>query len=134
MKFIIFGDNKFAMNENLKEKLWYVLTGAATGLANGFFGGGGGMIVVPLMTFLLKMKTKVAHATALAVILPVSLVSAVIYAANGYFDFSDGLPSGVGVVVGGAIGAWLLGKLSAKWVTRLFAVVMFAAGVKMLFF
>ena len=93
------------MEEKIKEKLYLVLTGVLTGVANGFFGGGGGMVVVPLMTFLLKLRTKVAHATAIAVILPVTVV-----------------------------GAWLLGKLSAKWVTRIFAIVMFAAGVKLLFF
>ena len=123
-----------AVKEKIKEKLFLVLTGIATGVANGFFGGGGGMVVVPLMTFLLKMKTKVAHATAIAVILPVTLVSAAIYCAKGYFDFSTGIPAGAGVVAGGAAGAWLLGKLSAKWVTRIFAIVMFAAGVKLLFF
>ncbi len=115
------------MTENIKEKLYLILTGVVTGLANGFFGGGGGMIVVPLLTFLLKMKTKSAHATAIAIILPVSVISAIVY-------FSVGLPSGAGVVLGGIAGAWLLGKLSSKWITRIFAVVMLAAGVKLLFF
>ena len=92
------------------------------------------MVVVPLMTFLLKLRTKVAHATAIAVILPVTVVSAIIYCAKGYFDFGTGLPSGIGVIAGGAAGAWLLGKLSAKWVTHIFAIVMFAAGIKLLFF
>ena len=111
-----------------------VLTGALTGLANGFFGGGGGMIVVPLMTYLLKMKTKTAHATALAVILPITLISAGIYFLSGKFDWQTGLPASIGVVGGGLIGAWLLGKLSAKWLTKIFAVVMLVAGVKSLFF
>ena len=131
------GNNKteeFIVNEKVKNKLYLILTGVATGVANGFFGGGGGMIVVPLMTFLLKMKTKVAHATAIAVILPVTLVSATIYIVKGYFDWKIGLPSGLGVVGGGIAGAWLLSKLSAGWVTRIFALVMFAAGVKLAFF
>ena len=106
------------------------IIGALTGLANGFFGGGGGMIVVPLMIFLLKMKTKEAHATALAVILPITLISALVYFVGGKFDFGVGIPSLVGVVAGGVLGAWLLGKLSAKWLTNIFAIVMFVAGVK----
>lgn len=122
------------MTDGTKNKLYLLLTGAATGLANGFFGGGGGMIVVPLLVFLLKVKTKIAHATAIAIILPVSVISAVIYFIGGGFDFSVGIPSGIGVVAGGAAGAWLLGKLSSKAVTRVFAAVMFAAGVKLLFF
>lgn len=122
------------MKEKVKEKVYMALTGVLTGVANGFFGGGGGMIVVPLMSFLLKMKTKQSHATALAVILPITLISAFIYFMSGNFDFAIGVPSGVGVVAGGALGAWLLGKLSAKWLTKIFAVVMLIAGVKSLFF
>lgn len=122
------------MSDQIKNKVYLILTGVVTGLANGFFGGGGGMIVVPLMTFLLKMKTKIAHATALAVILPITVVSAATYLFKGGFDFGVGIPSGIGAVLGGAAGAWLLGKMSSKWVTRIFAVVMLAAGVKLLFF
>ena len=122
------------MKEEIKTKVFMALTGALTGLANGFFGGGGGMIVVPLMSFLLKMKTKTAHATALAVILPITLVSALVYFLSGSFDFATGIPTGIGVVGGGVFGAWLLGKLSAKWLIKIFAVVMLIAGVKSLFF
>ena len=122
------------MQTEVTDKLYLALTGALTGLANGFFGGGGGMIVVPLMTLLLKLKTKIAHATALTVILPITLVSAGVYFMSGNFNFSSGVPSGIGVVIGGGVGAWLLGKLSAKWLTKIFAVVMLVAGVKSLFF
>ena len=122
------------MSEKIKKKVYMAVTGALTRIANGFFGGGGGMIVVPLMTFLLKMQTKKAHATALAVILPITLISAAIYFMSGNFDFATGIPTGIGVVLGGIVGAWLLGRLSANWLTRIFAVVMLIAGVKSLFF
>ena len=39
-----------------------------------------------------------------------------------------------GVLAGGIIGAFLLKKLPPKWVVVIFAVVLAAAGVKMLFF
>lgn len=122
------------MTENVKEKLYLILTGVITGLANGFFGGGGGMIVVPLLTFLLKMKAKVAHATAIAVILPVSAISATVYFVKGSFDFPTGIPAGAGVILGGIAGALILGKLSSKFITKIFAVIMLAAGIKLLFF
>ncbi len=120
------------MGESVKEKAYMAITGALTGLANGFFGGGGGMVVVPLMIYLLKMKTKSAHATALAVILPITLISALVYFFSGKFDFKIGVPSLVGVVGGGILGAWLLGKLSANWLTKIFSLVMLIAGVKAL--
>lgn len=122
------------LTDEFKKKLYLILTGVVTGAVNGFFGGGGGMIVVPLLTFLLKTETKKAHATAIAIILPISVVSAIVYFFKGSFDFSAGIPSGIGVVAGGIAGAWLLGKLSSKLITRIFAVVMLAAGIKLLFF
>ncbi len=116
------------------EKIYAALTGVLAGLCNGLFGGGGGMIVVPMLTLLLKMPEKNAHATAILIILPLSLLSGLFYAAFGSFAWRVGLPVTVGVTAGGALGALLLKKLSSKWVVVIFAAVMAAAGAKMLFF
>ncbi len=114
--------------------LYCVLTGCIAGLINGLFGGGGGMIVVPMLVFLLKRESRSAHATAILIILPLSIVSGLLYASFGNLQLNVGIPVGIGVVVGGAIGALLLSKLSSKWVIVIFSIVMAAAGVKMLFF
>ena len=111
-----------------------ICAGIVTGLVNGLFGGGGGMLVVPMLTFLSKMPVKNAHATAILIILPVSALSGILYAAFGNFSLSSGLPVSSGVLAGGIAGAFLLKKLSAKWVSAVFALVMLAAGLKMLFF
>ncbi|PWM75246.1 MAG: sulfite exporter TauE/SafE family protein [Bacillota bacterium] len=118
----------------ISEKFVLVCAGIVTGLANGLFGGGGGMLVVPMLTFLAGMQVKNAHATAILVILPVSALSGIIYAAFGNFSFSTGIPVTAGVLAGGVLGALLLKKLSVKWVSVIFALVMLAAGAKMLFF
>lgn len=115
-------------------KIILICTGITAGIVNGMFGGGGGMLVVPMFTFLYGMESKKAHATALAVILPVSIASGLVYAVFGNFDLAIGLPVTAGVVLGGAAGAFLLKKLSAKWVVLIFAAAMLAAGVKLLFF
>lgn len=117
-----------------KEIFYECITGSVTGLVNGLFGGGGGMIVVPILTMLLNVPPKVAHATAILVILPLSVASGVFYALFGNIDFSIAIPVGIGVVVGGIIGAFLLSKLSSKIVIIIFSVVMAVAGVKMLAF
>ena len=117
-----------------KMNLFAIITGLIAGLVNGVFGGGGGMIVVPMLTNLLKCKQKLAHATAILIILPLSIVSGLFYAAFGDFNLRVGLPTGLGVIVGGIVGALLLKKLSSKIVVVLFSVLMAAAGVKMLFF
>lgn len=114
-------------------KLFSVLTGVGAGIANGLFGGGGGMIVVPMLTYLLKYPTKSAHATAILIILPLSIVSGLFYVAFGV-RVSVILPVLFGVLAGGVLGAFLLSKLSNKWVSVIFSILMAAAGVKMLFF
>lgn len=122
------------MNAYIKDKLTLTLTGILAGVANGFFGGGGGMLVVPLMIFLLKREPKRAHATALLVILPLTIISGLIYAVYGNFRFGVGLPAGLGVIAGGVIGALLLKKTNNAWLTKIFAVIILAAGVRLLFF
>ncbi len=127
-------------NETKKQKtsntsnIFAVITGAVAGLINGVFGGGGGMIVVPMLTFLLKRESKKAHATALLIILPLSIVSGLFYIAFGNLNLNIGIPVMAGVVVGGVIGALCLSKLSSKIITIIFSALMAAAGVKMLFF
>lgn len=117
-----------------RDKVFSALTGALAGLANGLFGGGGGMIVVPMLVFLLKMKPKNAHATAILIILPLSILSGLFYAAFGDFRWQTGLPVTIGVIIGGTLGALLLKKMSSKWVLIVFSAVMAAAGIKMLLF
>lgn len=108
--------------------------GALAGFVNGLFGGGGGMIIVPLLTLVLGFKAKNAHATAILIILPLSLLSGLFYAYFGTLNYKIGIPVSIGVTIGGVIGALLLSKLSSKWVVIIFSAVMIAAGIKMIFF
>lgn len=109
-----------------------ILCGAATGAANGLFGGGGGMIAVPLLRAS-GSDEKAAHATAIAVILPVSLLSFILYAVRGCFDFSVALPTAIGGFAGGFLGAKLLLFLPEKAVFYVFTALQIFAGFWMLF-
>ncbi len=110
-----------------------VFCGAAVGAANSLFGGGGGMIAVPLLQKT-GMEEKSAHATAILLILPVSLLSFFFYALYGFCDFSVLIPTAIGVTAGGAIGAKLLGKLPVRTVGLVFSLLQFLAGVSLVFF
>ncbi len=111
-----------------------ILTGVVTGAVCGLFGGGGGMIVVPMLTLLCALKEKEAHATAIAIILPITLISGIIQIISGNYDLNVGIPTLIGSVIGGAIGGILLKKISGKWLVKIFAVIMLIAGVKLLMF
>lgn len=86
---------------------------------------------MPLLQFN-GLDVKRAHATALIVILPLCIVSAAIYIANGYFDINAVMCAVIGVCVGGAVGALALDKLNSTVIGVIFALLMIAIGVKLI--
>ena len=116
-----------------KGKITQITSGILVGIANGLFGGGGGMLAVPLLERT-GLCEKQAHATAILVILPVSLLSFILYAAKGYCHFSVLIPTAIGVVFGGMLGAKSLKKLPTRTVNILFAFLQLAAGIFLCFF
>ena len=110
-----------------------VTAGALTGTVNGIFGGGGGMIAVPLLSKMLGYEERQAHATAIFVIAPVCAASAIVYIINGYADLEVIIPAAVGTVAGGFVGAYSLSRFSSAAVSYIFLAIMFAAGLRMLF-
>lgn len=91
-----------------------ILAGLAIGVVTGLFGAGGGMLTVPALTFIAKFDEKHSHATAIAVILPLCLISSVVYALGTTFENGVVLPTVIGVTIGGAIGALLLKKCQTE--------------------
>ena len=54
----------------MKKTTWrFAVSGAAAGAANGLFGGGGGSVLVPLLTRFCGLEQRQAFSTSLAVIL-----------------------------------------------------------------
>ena len=107
--------------------------GALIGIINGLFGGGGGMIAVPLLERIEGRGTAAAHATAIACILPASLVSAAVYTVAGLVPWAALLPAAIGVLAGGYLGARLLPLLPPRALDLAFSAVMLLAGVKAVF-
>ena len=109
----------------------YLAGGAAGGAVNGLLGGGGGMLAVPVLERA-GLKEKNAHATAIAVIAPASLLSGAVYLLEGLVPAGLWVPVLLGVLLGGALGARLLNVLPLKAVSLLFELVMLAAGIRLL--
>lgn len=118
--------------ENIKLKaLLLIIFGLGIGFINGFLGGGGGILVVMVLLWLCKLKQKNAHATALLVILPISIVSAIVYLLNGSGDLEKIIYATIGVVFGGVLGAVLLNKLKGEVTKLIFSTILMIAGVRM---
>ena len=107
------------------------LYGIAVGVVNGMFGAGGGMLAVPLLKKA-GLNQKEAHANAIAVIVPITVVSAVAYIIKGNVKISDALiflPTGI---IGALLGTYCLKKLSPVWLKRIFGGFMVYAGIRLL--
>ena len=114
-------------------KIRCALSGAAAGVANGFFGGGGGMILVPLLTRWCGLEQRKAFATSVAVILPLCALSAVIYLLRGGVELAPALPYLAGGLIGGFLGGRVFQRLNMTWLRRGFALLILYGGARALF-
>ena len=109
-----------------------LVTGALAGIANGLFGSGGGLFLVPLFTKWLGLEQRRAFATSVAVILPLSAVSLVVFVMKGGLDFMAALPYLIGGA-GGILSGLVFKKVSVTLLRRAFGLLILYGGVKALF-
>ena len=114
----------------MKEKWKYVVTGALGGLANGLFGSGGGLFLVPLMTRWSKLEARKAFATSVAIILSLSIVSSVVYFTKGALDFSTAWPYLLGGGIGGVISGLVFQKVPLNFLRRIFGLLILYGGIR----
>ena len=118
----------------MSKKYRFLCIGALAGLANGLFGAGGGLFLVPLLTRWCGLEQRKAFATSVAVILPLCVLSAAIYLFRGGVDFTAALPYLAGGLLGGLLGGKLFKRLNMVWLRRLFALLLLYGGVRALLF
>ena len=126
-----------------RNALILLLLGGAAGLLNGLLGAGGGILLVYTMRLWAYHRPapdsepqlaaqRDVYATALSVMLPVSVFSAVYYARAGALDMAAFSPLLLPSVAGGVLGAYLLDRLRVDWLKRLFALIVLISGVLMI--
>ena len=115
-----------------RKQVWLApaVAGGLAGIANGFFGGGGGMVLVPLLTARCGLDQRRAFATSVAIILPLCVLSSVIYLFRGGLDLAVALPYLAGGLAGGFLGGRLFQKLNMDWLRRAFALLILYGGFK----
>ncbi len=118
------------MKKQIKRTFLY-LTGALTGIANGLFGSGGGIVAVPMLEHD-GVDVKKSHATSIAITLPLSVISGFIYFQKGSIDIIEALKFIPFGIFGVFVGTKLLLKLSGKTLKRLFGAVMIFFGIRLI--
>ena len=88
--------------------------GLAVGMLAGFFGIGGGFLIVPGLVFASGMPLANAIATSLVAVAAFGLTTAVTYASSGLIDWALAVQFIVGGVIGGQIGMVSSRRLARK--------------------
>ena len=112
-------------------KVIKIILSVFIGFTNALFGAGGGLIAVPLFKSE-GLTQKQAQASAISVILPLTIITAVIYLYRGYFNITDALgyiPFGI---AGSLIGPFLLKIMPDKALRKIFALFMIYSGINMI--
>lgn len=122
------------MNPNI---LFLILVGLIAGVFSGLFGIGGGIVLVPLLTFVFNFSVATASATSLVALLaPVGALGAWHYYKQGVISSEHirfGLIISVGIFFGGFFGAKLGTLLDQKVAQKLFAVLLFVGSIRLWF-
>ena len=108
-----------------------VLLGILTGAINILIGSCGGIVAVEALKLRGTDQTK-SQATAIAVILPLTVISAAGYLLKGQVKLSDSYIYLIPGLVGSIIGALLLPKIPKKILSKVFSIFIIYAGIRML--
>lgn len=116
----------------MDKKVKYAISGACAGAANGLFGAGGGMILVPLLSRWTKLEDKKAFATSISIIAPICLVSILVYCLKGTLELSSALPYLLGGFFGGLLGGKLFKRIPEKFLHKALGLIIIYGGIKSL--
>jgi len=117
-----------------------MLIGILAGLLAGLFGIGGGLVIVPGLTWLLLSQgmmldfaMPIAVASALGSMVLTSASSALAHARKQALDWPSVWRLAPTLALGALLGAWLAVRLSGQWLSWIFALFAAWIGVRMIF-
>ncbi len=125
------------VEKSVKKKILYTtLTGSAAGFLNGFLGAGSGVLLMFVIAAMNPDKSDDASrdnfATVIACVLPISIVSTIIYIKSGAVGEDIIGRFAIPAAIGGLIGAVLTDRLNTKILRIVFAVIVVIAGINMM--
>lgn len=109
------------------------IIGLLAGILSGLVGVGGGIIIVPALVFFLGFTQKEAQGTSLGLLLlPIGILAVVNYYQKGLIDVKVVGIMALTFTLGGFLGSKIALAISETALRRIFAVVLFYTGLKML--
>jgi uncharacterized protein len=114
-------------------ELLAVLLGTVIGLSLGAIGGGGSILTVPILVYIIGQDAHAATATSLAVVGTIAVAGAVPHWRAGRVSLATALPFGAAGIGGAFAGAWANHLLPGWLILGLFGLLMLIVAARMFF-
>lgn len=117
------------------QNIFAIVIGLIAGVAGGFFGIGGAVIIIPMLIAVFGFDQQLAQGTSIMALLPpIGLLAVMKYYQQGNVKVAIGLLVALGFFFGGFVGAHFAQKLHPDMMRRAFGVFLLFISVKMIFF
>lgn len=118
----------------MNQIFYFILLGLIAGIASGFFGIGGGLIMIPVLVLFFGMSQHMAQGTSLAVMIPpVGLLAAYKYYQTGNLKLDAAGWIALGFVIGGLLGATMVQPVPDTTLKKFFGILMAAFSLRLIF-
>lgn len=115
-----------------KSALPMIVCGICAGAVNGLFGAGGGMVLVPLLTWITKLPDEEIFPASVSIILPICLVSLSLTIQLSTVPWDLAIPYLLGSSAGGVLAGLLAKKIPTLWMHRALGILILWGGVRYL--
>jgi uncharacterized protein len=111
----------------------FLFLGLLAGVFSGLLGLGGGLLLVPVLVFIVGLTQHQAQGTTLALMVPpIGLLAAWAYWKQGYVDVKIAALICIGFFFGGLWGARIAGSIEAVMLKRLFGMALLIIALRMI--
>lgn len=106
--------------------------GLAAGFVTGLFGGGGGMILVPMLTLLPEMTEQGIFPSSISIILPICIVCIFLAEPGTSLSWQQIMPYLLGSLLGGIFAGIWGKKIPVLWLHRILGILILWGGIRYL--
>jgi uncharacterized protein len=110
-----------------------LIVGLVAGYLSGLIGIGGGIVIVPILVYLMNMDQKTAQGTTLFMfLLPIGILGVYNYHKGGFIGYKTALIMAGTFIIGSYLGSKTVIAMDTKIVKQVFGAFIILIGIKML--